>query len=1040
MARLLFALLWLCLSFGLQAASPIKPEVALDHSEVRLPLRDYTALAEQAKGEKKPAPAAYAFGHGRVQVLVHEAQKKSQSAVVSLSFELDVHEDKQWTKVPLFAQPVAYTYAKVDGKPVQLMRDADGLSWVSRKAGTYQVALEYVAEVDTGGHSAQLDMPLPPVTASELNIVLPQPQLSVSVTPAVSQETVSEGEQTHVLARLPATQQAHILWQVEDSHPYALSRVLYQGEEKADAIHWNATFTAQVFANDPLLLPLLPASATLTDMRLNGEPATILYISEEGDAEPLLNLRKIRPQPVQVADYFGLRLPGAGQYQISLSFQTQIDRHNGPPSTELAIPAIPISHFEVTLPGRKELSVEPATSVSSSYSGEGDAQQTRAVWYLPMSEHLSFSWAEAIPEDVKDELRANASLYHAVHAEEGVLHGRAFVEYEITRGETNVLSLTAPADIQINRIEAEQGGVSDWRSTPDAEGGEQQIQVFLDRQVKGDFKFVVHYERLLGGAASTETGAIAVPVLRAAGVHRQRGMLALLSGPELALKPEQAERVSKVGENQLPDFVRNALSLTVAHTYKYIDPAPLVVAAAVAPERKAGKFDAQVDTLISIGDVTLSGSASVELNVKSGSLMALDLALPNGVNLLGLSSPSMRTYQTKTEDKQQLVHVEFTQEMQGQFRMEVNYEQILADTSTTLKVPTVAVVDAEVEYGRIAVEALAAVEIQPMTLENLSSLDLNELPQQLVLKTTNPILLAYRYVHPPYVLALKITRHKELAVQVASIEQARYDSLVTRDGLVVTTARYNVRNSRQQFLRLDLPPEAEVWSVFVGDKGEKPAQTDDGKGVLIRMMNDTNGFPLEIVYAVQLHKIDDRGDIKLLLPRPDILVTRTRWDIYLPYGPYYQVPESNMEMLLTAELTDEQEIRKNLSSARHQQRSLQLHVPTQGVHYAFTKLYANKSPEDAYMHLHYVSEEGLQLGYWLNILGTLLLAFGLLILTRGFSTLPPSSGLPMLAVGLVTIAYASLQLAASFGAVLMTCGVLSLLLGVLWMRHYWLSR
>ena len=50
------------------------------------------------------------------------------------------------------------------------------------------------------------------------------------------------------------------------------------------------------------------------------------------------------------------------------------------------------------------------------------------------------------------------------------------------------------------------------------------------------------------------------------------------------------------------------------------------------------------------------------------------------------------------------------------------------------------------EHGRIAIEALSALEVQASLVEQLSSLEINELPRQLVLKTTNPILLAYRYV------------------------------------------------------------------------------------------------------------------------------------------------------------------------------------------------------------------------------------------------------------------------------------------------------
>jgi hypothetical protein len=458
---------------------------------------------------------------------------------------------------------------------------------------------------------------------------------------------------------------------------------------------------------------------------------------------------------------------------------------------------------------------------------------TKATVFVPMSDSVVFTWTEAVPEALRAQVRANASLYHAVHAEEGVLLGWGTVVYEITHGETSLLELEIPADTQVNRILAPGGGVSDWAVADSEVEGRKTITVFLERPVAGEFLLEVFYERLLDGG--TEPGdAVAVPLLSAGKVHRQRGMVALLSGQELALEPMAEEGLSRVGENQLPAFVRNRITMTVAHTYKYTEARPELRVAPVVPERRQGKFDAQVDTLISLGEVTMKGAATIEVDVKSGSIVDLTLRLPGGINILGVSGPSLRSHEEReVADDQgggQSIELEFTREMEGRFRVEVSYERIMEGAAAEAVVPTISVPAAEVEHGRIAVEALTAVEVRAATVENLSSLDINELPQQLVLKTTNPILLAYRYVNatPPFKLALKITRHKEIDVQVAAIERAAYSSLFTRDGLAVTTARLTVRNSRRQFLRLALPPESQVWSVFVDGKPEKPAYAGDG--------------------------------------------------------------------------------------------------------------------------------------------------------------------------------------------------------------------
>jgi hypothetical protein len=358
--------------------------------------------------------------------------------------------------------------------------------------------------------------------------------------------------------------------------------------------------------------------------------------------------------------------------------------------------------------------------------------------------------------------------------------------------------------------------------------------------------------------------------------------------------------------------------------------------------------------------------------------------------------------------------------MEGQFRLEVNYERIMADGEPEPRVPTVSVADAEVEHGRIAVEALSAVEVRATTADQLSSVDVNELPQQLVLKTTNPILLAYKYVHaePPYRLALKITRHQEIDVQVAAIETAHYSTLYTRDGLAVSTARFQVRNSRRQFLRLELPPESEIWSVFVDGKAEKPAEAEsanDGSAVLIKMINSATGFPVEIIYATRIAPMTFMGTVHGRLPTPDMVVTHTRWDVYLPVGPSYRDPDSTLEPLISgrrvnaAVMGGDALVRARSAQGAGLGEPLRLSVPSQGIHYSFEKLYANQSPRAATFSLGYASAQGHRLGLALSLLGVLLVWLAIVAIGSRRVPLPRTAALAVLAAGagllLAAIAY-----------------------------------
>ena len=320
--------------------------------------------------------------------------------------------------------------------------------------------------------------------------------------------------------------------------------------------------------------------------------------------------------------------------------------------------------------------------------------------------------------------------------------------------------------------------------------------------------------------------------------------------------------------------------------------------------------------------------------------------------------------------------------------MEITYEQILADAGLDVEVLTLSVSGADVEQGRIAVEALTAAEVQPITAERLAAVDVDELPRQLVLQTTNPILFAYKYSRrdPPHRLVLSVTRHGRVETQEAAIDRADYHTLMIRDGLSVTVARFWVRNSRKQFLRIDLPEGSEIWSAFVNGRPEKPALASDDDAVLIKILNATEGFPLELTYTTRGERVGRMGKVTAALPRPDILVTESRWDVYLPAGVRFGEPATNMAFAGAGEPVSHDEMARELGaaagdSASPRSSALRITVPASGVHYRFEKLYANQPDVEAWVSIPYASAGGAVVGQLACLVGTLLLWF--LVWARG---------------------------------------------------------
>jgi hypothetical protein len=928
--------------------------------QVSLPLTSYDLLVAQTHAPtppERPAPSRYALGTASLNLEVEE-NGSALTGRARLELPLRVLE-AGWVAVPLLPNGTAVRSASLDGQAVELVSTSSGLVLSLNNIGSYQLRIELDADVKSSELGRVLALPLPAAPSTRLTAQLPGAQLDVAVIPAAAVSTQSDDDSTTVEATLPGGHGVQISWRVPSEQGHTMNHARYHGVLQGDSVRFEAEIAVELFDAETARLPLFPKDVILSALKVDGKPSTIVV---EDDA-------------------FAARVRGRGLHRLQIAFELPVGRDAGPPQVELRMPAVPVSELEITLPGDKEITLIPAAHVESVRRGNSTISHA----FLPMTDAARILWAEAVPKDANEELLANANIFHLVHAEEGVLYVHAVVAYEVTSGHSNVIELEVPSNVQVGDIRAEGGGIKKAHKTRrDVRSGVDQYSVFLDRELQGELRFDVLYERKLGAEP------LQLPIIRVRGVTRQRGMFALLAGKELTLNPQDngAQNVTRVGENQLPSFVREAVDKTIAHTYKYLDDEPKLVVTAAPPERKQGKFDAQVDTLISLGDVTMRGNATITVSVKSGGIEALSLRLPAGVNCLGLTAPSLRNYAVKEADNAQAIEVQFTQQLDGQFRLELSYEKITSEAETKVAVPAVHVVGAEVEQGRLAVEALNAVEVGEQQRDHLSPLDPNELPQQLVLKTTNPILRAYKYMQVEPALVLAVTRHKQIDVQQAVIDEARYQTLYTRDGHAITSARFSVRNSREQFLKVRLPKGSKVWSVFVANRAEKPALEETKQGepnVLIKIITSTDGFPIEMVYEMPAEPMGAIGEISGRLPNPDMVVTQSAWDVYLPAELQYGEPSSNMEPRSGVSVASAADMQKALASSRQSAAlsPLRIEVPTQGVRYSFSKVYANSSNEPAAFALQYSSHAGAWIARVLSLFGAGMFWVGLWWLQAG---------------------------------------------------------
>ena len=505
---------------------------AQEGGRVEIPLAVYQELL--GGGSSTTDTPGHAFSNVNVTVRASEGDGRV-SAEVTVSARVRTFGEG-WTLVPL-ASNGPISNARVGGNPAELIERAGIVAWPVEGEGTHQ--LQWTYSVDASRHGSGWVLGLAnPGTGGQLDATFSGMSIEPVVMPASGVSVSSAGSDTRLSATLGAGSGVQLSWQADATGGFTLSRARYRAEPVGDAMRFTAELVAEVEGNGRAMIPLFPSNVALESVMVGRTEA-----------------------PIAVQDdRFVVPIRGRGRHRITASFLVPIQRAEGLPRVEVDVAQTPVSRFELSLPGDREVNVNPQAGVETTRRNG----KTLASFNVPMTEHVRIEWSEAVPvETVEVETRAHADIVHVVRPEEGVLGLRAFVKYEISRGTLRRADLDIPEGVQINSVESRNGDVvSDWRVEGDV------LTVFLDRELEGSLELDVKYERAWPVATRT-TNAFEVPMLRAREVHRQRGMVALLAVRELTLEPGESAHVSRVGDNQLPADVRDDLDrepvLDLAH-------------------------------------------------------------------------------------------------------------------------------------------------------------------------------------------------------------------------------------------------------------------------------------------------------------------------------------------------------------------------------------------------------------------------------------------------------------------------------------------
>ena len=299
-------------------------------------------------------------------------------------------------------------------------------------------------------------------------------------------------------------------------------------------------------------------------------------------------------------------------------------------------------------------------------------------------------------------------------------------------------------------------------------------------------------------------------------------------------------------------------------------------------EKAPTKLYAETQTLVAVAEGVLMCQETVNFNILHTGVRELKLTVPAGTSVLDVAGTSIQDWRVAQGGALAVV---LSKEVLGSQAVRITFERPATDS---VEAPVIRPDGVEREKGFIGVIAVANVEIAAGAVTGATSVDVRQLPAELVAMTHQPILLGFRYVADSFSLPLTVKKHAEVGVLVTIVDSALFTSMQLNDGRRMTKAVYSVRNNRNQFLRLKMPEKAEIWSAEVSGNTVSPARDEEGN-VLIPLVRSASGarelaaFPVDIVYIEKpAEPAPSHGTLRVELPTVDAHAMHVMVSYYLP--------------------------------------------------------------------------------------------------------------------------------------------------------------
>ena len=451
-----------------------------------------------------------------------------------------------------------------------------------------------------------------------------------------------------------------------------ITRADYAGSVKGELAYLDATLDVETLSAQWAQLPVQFGDAAIGSARSEDESVLLRGVGQ---------------------GRYELLVRGQGKHQIKLHLVTGVKSAADGRSFTVQCPAVGVSNLELEIPER-DLAVHVVPQRASELRSDSkDVTRVRAV--LGSTNQFTVNWQPKSGGSDKAAGLANVTDAIAVDVGDGVVHTHATFNYQILRGSLGELVVEVPAAERLLDVQAP--GLRDWQTATTA--GRQRVTVRLHAPATETVRLELHTETPI------PEQAFQVGHVRAVGVARESGILAVRSAEDMGLEHVARESITRIDAADAPSSLRKPGGTF----YKFFTPDyKLLVAASQLKPRIV--VESRLSVLLERARLTTRGEFRYQVS-RSG-IFALTYRLPAGFQVDEVRTDSMERFEVAPAAGAQTLTVYFTKKLLGDLTVTVTASQARDKAAGELSLPLLEPLNVTREEGLVAVVAPESLEVK----------------------------------------------------------------------------------------------------------------------------------------------------------------------------------------------------------------------------------------------------------------------------------------------------------------------------------------